>query len=148
MSAAATVMSPQPRVAYARESALDVQEFRRVLIDSGLGATRPVDDLPRLAAMLTVADLVVTARLDDDARTLVGVARGLTDFTWCCYLSELAVSASAQGLGIGKGLLDETRRHLGPTVSLNLFSMPDAVGFYQRVGMEPFPHAFWYRRQR
>jgi GNAT superfamily N-acetyltransferase len=148
MSAAAQARSPQPRVVYARESALDVEEFRRVLVESGLGATRPVGDLPRLAAMLAAADLVVTARLDDENRTLVGVARGLTDFSWCCYLSELAVSASAQGLGIGKGLLDEARRQLGPTVSVNLFSMPDAVGFYHRVGMEPFADAFWYRRQR
>jgi GNAT superfamily N-acetyltransferase len=136
-----------PRLICAREPALDVEEFRRVLVESGLGATRPVGDLARLGAMLSAADLVVTARLDQPGRPLVGVARCLTDFTWCCYLSELAVSASAQGLGVGRALLDETRRQLGPTVSLNLFSMPDVVGFYERAGMERFPDAFWYRRQ-
>lgn len=136
------------RVVYSAEPNLDAADFRRVLVESGLGATRPIDDLPRLAAMVAAADLVVTARLDDSGRALVGVARCLTDFTWCCYLSELAVCASAQGLGIGRGLLDETRRLLGPGVSLNLFSMPDVVAFYERAGMERFPDAFWYRRAR
>ena len=62
--------------------------------------------------MLDRADLVVTARLDRPDRILVGVARSITDFSWCCYLSELAVASSAQGLGVGKGLIDETRRQL------------------------------------
>jgi ribosomal protein S18 acetylase RimI-like enzyme len=78
---------------------------------------------------------------------LVGVARCVTDFVWCCYLSELAVSASAQGLGIGKGLLEEARRQLGPAVSLILASVPEAVGFYDRAGMTRLSDAFWYRRE-
>jgi ribosomal protein S18 acetylase RimI-like enzyme len=141
-------VAERTRVLYARESALDVAEFRRVLVASGLGATRPIDDLPRLEAMLAAANLVVTARLAEPARPLVGVARAVTDFTWCCYLSELAVSASAQGLGIGRALLNEVRQQLGPTVSLVLFSMPEAVGFYERAEMARFPDAFWYQRQR
>jgi GNAT superfamily N-acetyltransferase len=141
-------MAQPARITCAREPSLDVAEFRRVLVESGLGTTRPIDDLARLGAMLSAADLVVTARLEQPGRPLVGVARCLTDFTWCCYLSELAVCASAQGLGIGKALLDETRRQLGPTVSINLFSMPKVVAFYERAGMERFPDAFWYRRER
>jgi ribosomal protein S18 acetylase RimI-like enzyme len=70
----------------------------------------------------------------------------MSDGSWCCYLSDLAVSKNAQGLGIGKGLLDEARRLLGPRVSLILVSVPDAVSFYQRVGMTDLPHAFWYKR--
>jgi len=135
-----------PRVIYAREQDLDVEEFRRVLAESGLGALRPVGDLERLKTMLTEAGLVVTARLDQPGRPLVGVARGITDSSWCCYLSELAVSSSAQGLGIGKGLLDEARRQIGPKVALFLVSVPDAVGFYERIGMERITDAFWYRR--
>jgi ribosomal protein S18 acetylase RimI-like enzyme len=143
----AKVTGASPGIVLAREPDLDLAEFRRVLVESGLGATRPIDDRPRLEAMLRAADLIVTARREGTGE-LVGVARCLTDFTWCCYLSELAVSASAKGLGIGKAILDETRRQLGPQVSLNLFSMPDVVGFYDRAGMERFPDAFWYRRQQ
>lgn len=140
-------MNDPSRVIYGREPTLPVEDFRRVLVESGLGATRPIDDAARLQAMLSGSNLIVTARLDADDGLLVGVARCMTDFSWNCYLSELAVSSNAQKLGIGKGLLDEARRQLGPSVSLILASVPDAVGFYERVGMARLPDAFWYKRE-
>jgi GNAT superfamily N-acetyltransferase len=141
-------MTAARRVLYAREQDLGVDEFRKILVESGLGALRPVDDAARLEEMLTGANMIVTARLDEPGAPLVGVARTVTDFSWCAYLSDLAVSASAQGLGVGQGLLDETRRLLGPSVSLYLFSVPDAAGFYERAGMARFPDAFWFKRER
>ncbi|TIT19935.1 MAG: GNAT family N-acetyltransferase [Mesorhizobium sp.] len=141
-------MTTRSKVLYASEPGLGTAEFRRVLVESGLGANRPVDDDTRLKAMLSAANLVLTARLDTEGKPLVGVARGVTDFSWVCYVSELAVCKSAQGLGIGKGLLDEARRQLGPSVAISLISMPDAVGFYERIGMERMPNAFWFGRKR
>jgi len=141
-------MAPASKVLYASEPALDVGEFRRVLVESGLGKVRPIDDKARLQTMLVNADLVLTARLDRPDRQLVGVARGVTDFSWVCYMSDLAVSRSAQGLGVGKGLMDEARRQLGPSVSISLISMPDAIGFYERIGMTRMTDAFWFGRQR
>jgi ribosomal protein S18 acetylase RimI-like enzyme len=125
-----------------------VAEFRRLLIESGLGDRRPIDDEERLGRMLSSAGLVVTARLEQPSGPLVGVARCITDFAWCCYLSELAVSASMQGRGVGTGLLHELRRQLGATVSLVLASYPEAVAFYERIGMERLPDVFWTRRER
>ena len=141
-------MAENSRILYAREPALDIAEFRRVLVESGLGETRPVDDDARLQAMLSGANLVLTARLNVEGKPLIGVARALTDFSWVCYISELAFSQSAQGLGIGKGLMDEARRQLGPSVAISLISMPDAVGFYERIGMTRMPDAFWFSRKR
>lgn len=132
-------------VTYARETRLSAAQFREVLVESGLGPIRPVDDLPRLEAMLAGASLIVTARRGG---TLIGIARGMTDFSWSCYLSELAVSRSAQGLGIGRGLLEETRRQLGPQVAVILASVPEAIGFYEKVGMERVEGVFWYRREQ
>ncbi|CDX26028.1 conserved hypothetical protein [Mesorhizobium sp. ORS 3324] len=140
-------MAPTSKILYASEPSLDVAEFRRVLVESGLGETRPIDDEARLKAMLGNANLVLTARLDVEGKPLVGVARGVTDFSWVCYISELAVSASAQGLGIGKGLMDEARRQLGPAVGISLISLPDAVGFYERIGMKRMADAFWFSRK-
>jgi GNAT superfamily N-acetyltransferase len=134
-------------VVYGVEPALDGLAFRQVLDASGLGAIRPTGDSMRLQAMLSAADLVVTARLDAANGELIGVARCLTDHAWCCYLADLAVVKSAQGLRIGRGLLDEVRRRLGPRVALILSSVPDAVGFYERAGMERIADAFWYRRE-
>lgn len=141
-------MIERRRVLYACEPGLDVAEFRRVLVESGLGSSRPIDDEPRLQIMLSAADLILTARWDRPDRLLVGIARCVTDFAWCCYLSELIVSASAQGQGIGKGLLDEARRQLGPSVSLILASVPEAVSFYERAGMAQMADVFCYRRER
>ncbi|MDG4885653.1 GNAT family N-acetyltransferase [Mesorhizobium sp. WSM4884] len=140
-------MAATSKVLYASEPKLDVAEFRRVLVESRLGETRPVDDETRLKTMLANASLVLTARLDIEGKPLVGIARGVTDFSWVCYISELAVSASAQGLGIGKGLMDEARRQLGPAVGIGLISMPDAVGFYERIGMKRMTDAFWFSRK-
>ena len=63
-----------------REQALTVDEFRQVLLESGLGATRPVDDPARLGQMLAAAGLVMTARASDGR--LLGVARCLSDGAW------------------------------------------------------------------
>lgn len=128
----------------AREPALSMSEFRGVLVDSGLGATRPVDDEARLRQMLSGAALVMTVRGPD--RSLVGVARCLSDAAWIAYLAELAVSKSVQGQGVGKLLLQSVRNELGPRVTLVLASVPEAVGFYEKVGMPRMADVFFYRR--
>jgi GNAT superfamily N-acetyltransferase len=140
-----TVGMGEEEIAYGVEPNLAVAEFRQVLERSGLGAARPVEDAPRLARMLAAADLLVTARRRG---RLVGVARALTDFAWCCYVSELAVCRSAQGSGIGRGLLDQVRRRLGPEVGVFLMATPDAVAFYDRIGMPRAPGCFRYPRER
>lgn len=143
-----TPPTDRPRVVTALEPDLDVEEFRRVLVESGLGATRPVDDPARLARMLAQAEIVMTARLDSADGRLVGVARGISDGAWACYLAEVAVSKEAQGLGAGRALLDAVREAVGPEVAVILASVPDAVGFYERIGMERIDDAFWFRRKR
>lgn len=141
-------MSENETILYGSETELPVDAFRRVLVESGLGAIRPVDDMERLGRMVSGANLMVTARRDVPGRPLVGVARCVTDFSWCAFVPELAVSRDAQGLGIGQGLLAEARRLLGPEVALFLVSVPEAVGFYERAGMEHLADSFMFRRTR
>jgi len=89
---------PPDGVTFAREEGrLPVEEFQDVIRRSDLN--RPVDDTLRLTAMLAHANLLVTAR--DGSGHLVGVARSLTDFAYCCYLSDLCVDDAWQGRGIG-----------------------------------------------
>jgi hypothetical protein len=54
-------MSRYTNILYRREPGLSLDEFRRVLTEPGLGATRPVDDASRLGAMLSGANLILTA---------------------------------------------------------------------------------------
>ena len=63
------------------------------------GIVRPTDDESRIAAMFKNSNLIVSA-WDDDR--LIGVARALTDFSYCCYLSDLAVKEDYQNRGVGK----------------------------------------------
>jgi ribosomal protein S18 acetylase RimI-like enzyme len=132
-------------VVCAREPALPVGEFRRILVESGLGTIRPVDDAPRLRQMLAGAGLVMSARAPDGH--LLGVARCLSDGAWVAYLAELAVSRSAQGQGVGHRLLQSVRDELGPRVTLVLASVPHAVAFYEKVGMPRMADVFFYRRE-
>ena len=104
-------------IAYAREPDLSATEFREVLIASTLGERRPVGDLARLERMLLQADIIVTAR---DGTRLVGVSRAISDFAYCCYLSDLAVDVAYQRRGIGKRLIEETRQAAGEGATLIL----------------------------
>ena len=114
-----------------------------MLVASGLGARRPIDDMPRLARMLAQADLVVTARIDG---RLVGVARAITDFSYCCYLSDLAVDGAHQRQGIGRRLIAETRTSAGLGTTLVLVAAPGADAVYRQVGLEPFSRCWGIRR--
>ncbi|MCB0397143.1 MAG: GNAT family N-acetyltransferase [Flavobacteriales bacterium] len=123
---------------YQKEENLNADEFQSVLIRSTLGARRPVDDIERLGAMVQNANLVITAR---DGDLLVGVARGLTDFCYCTYLSDLAVDEQYQNRGIGKQLIREVMK-VAPQAKLILLSAPAAVDYYPKLGMERHPHCF------
>jgi ribosomal protein S18 acetylase RimI-like enzyme len=129
---------------YAREDALLADEYIDVVRKSGLN--RPVDDRARVERMLKHANLIVTARQDGK---LVGFARSLTDFCFCCYLSDLAVDRACQGQGIGKKLITETRVAAGgdQTTTL-LLSAPTAMSFYKSFDMPQADNCFLYRRQK
>jgi predicted N-acetyltransferase YhbS len=82
--------------------------------------------------MVEHANLICTA-WDDDL--LVGVARSLTDFSFCCYLSDLAVDITYQSRGIGTELIRLTQSQLHPDAKLVLLAAPKAVSYYPKIGM-------------
>ncbi len=121
-------------IRYQQEVDLSVKEFADVLRRSTLAERRPVDDSDRLAAMLRHANVIVTAR--NEQGLLVGISRALTDFAFCCYLSDLAVDTNYQRIGIGKRLVDETQRISGPKTTLILLAAPAAREYYPHIGMQ------------
>ncbi len=127
-----------------RVPTLTVEEFREVLVESTLGERRPVDRPEVLARMLHHANLIVVAR---EGGRLVGVARSLTDFAYCCYLSDLAVARSHQRLGIGRDLIEATLVELEPDARVILLAAPAAVDYYAKVGFDRHPSA-WTRARR
>lgn len=119
---------------FAVEPDLSPEEFVDVLRRSTLAERRPVDEPARIAKMLSGADLVVTARHLDSK--LVGVARAITDFAYCTYLSDLAVDVSVQGHGIGRELIRQVHENAGLDTRLILLAAPAAQTYYPHIGME------------
>lgn len=130
---------------FSLEPNLSAEEFRNILVASTLAARRPAEDLARLDKMLRHADLIVTAR---DADRLVGVSRAVTDFSYCCYLSDLAVDVNYQRQGIGKRLIEETHKAAGDGTSLILVAAPAAETYYPRIGMTHLPSCWVFPRKR
>jgi ribosomal protein S18 acetylase RimI-like enzyme len=130
-------------IQFAKEPGLSVAEFVDVLDRSSLAERRPVADLKRIGTMLERADIIVTARAGG---VLVGVARSVTDFSYCCYLSDLAVDRQWQGRGIGTALMVQTKAaavgEFGDGVRCILLSAPAAIEFYEKVGLERHPNCF------
>lgn len=133
-------------IAYHVNVEVSVAQFRDVLARSTLGERRPVQDAGRLQRMLDHANLTVTAW---DGALLVGISRALTDFSFCCYLSDLAVDVAYQRRGIGRELLRRTHEASGVAeTALILLSAPAAMGYYPRIGLEKLENAFMVGRQR
>jgi predicted N-acetyltransferase YhbS len=125
-------------IRYQIENELGLVEFVSLLNRSTVGERRPLDDADRLKAMLKHANLIVTAR---DGDLLVGVSRALSDFSFCTYLSDLAVDEAYQKKGIGKVLIRETK-NAAPLAKLILLSAPKAVAYYPKIGMTRHEHCY------
>jgi len=111
-----------------------------VLRRSTLAERRPVDDAGRIARMLAKADIVLCAR--DRGGKLIGVSRAITDFSYCCYLSDLAVDVARQRGGIGRELIRRTHELAGAETMLILLAAPKAMGYYPHIGMDRCDRAF------
>ncbi|MDR2014471.1 MAG: GNAT family N-acetyltransferase [Azoarcus sp.] len=130
-------------IEYRHNFPLDPVEVVRVFNSSGI--TRPTGDLPRISRMFAAPCLVISAWQDG---RLVGVSRALTDYSYCCYLSDLAVDKEFQGKGIGKELIKRTQAVIGEEVSLILLSAPGAMSYYPAVGFQQADNAFVIKRKR
>ncbi len=106
---------------------------------------RPTYDKERIAKMYANSNLVVTAC---DKNILVGISRSLTDFCFCCYLSDLAVRKEYQKHGIGKELISLTKETIGEQCMLLLLSAPTAMEYYPNVGFDKVNNGFIINRSK
>jgi len=115
-----------------------------IALYNSAGLIRPTGDVARIAKMYANSNLIVSAWQDD---VLVGVSRSLTDFCYCCYLSDLAVMEGYKQHGIGRRLIALTREALGDQVTLILLSAPGAMEYYPKVGFEVIDNGFIINRK-
>jgi predicted N-acetyltransferase YhbS len=106
---------------------------------------RPTHDPQRIRAMFDNSDLIITAW---DENKLVGVSRTITDWVWCSYLADLAISPAYKRSGIGKKLIELAREKIGERSMLLLLSVPTAMDYYPKVGFVRENRAFIIHRTK
>ncbi|MGV3741326.1 MAG: GNAT family N-acetyltransferase [Burkholderiaceae bacterium] len=130
-------------ITYKLNHPLDVEDVIRVFDSSGIN--RPTKDKERVRRMLKHSNLVISAW---DGERLVGVCRALTDFSYCCFLSDLAVDKAYQHQGIGKELITRLREEIGDEVSLIIQAAASSMSYYPRLGFTKVENGFMLARKR
>ncbi len=129
-------------ITYKINHPLKTQDIIDVFDSSGM--RRPTKNPKQIEKMFANSNLIISAW---DGKRLVGIARSVTDFSFCCYLSDLAVRKEFQKLGIGKELIKLTKEHIGENVMLLLLSTPAAIKYYPKVGFEKVENGFIIKRK-
>jgi len=109
------------------------------------GIKRPTANFDRTKKMYSNSNLIITAWYEE---ILVGIARSLTDFCYCCYLSDLAVRLEYQKQGIGKELIRLTQEKIGDQTTLLLLSAPIAMDYYPKLGFEKVENGYIIHRKK
>lgn len=115
-----------------------VKSSELVALFKNSGIRRPTDT-GRIGKMITNSNLILSARKNGK---LVGMLRALTDFSYACYVSDLAVDRKYQHKGIGKELVKLAHKILGEDVMILLLSSKEADAFYPHVGFEKAENAW------
>lgn len=120
-------------------------ETRKIIeLYENCGLPRPINDEARMAEMFANSNLIVSAWFGDE---LVGISRCLTDFVWCCYLADLAVRKDFQKSGVGRKLVEITRESVSERSMVLLLSVPEALRYYPKIGMEKVENGFIFNRK-
>ncbi len=130
-------------ITYRTNAALEAHQLSDLFRASGI--KRPVEDLNRIKKMIDNSNLVVTAW---DGDKLVGIARALSDYSYCCYLSDLAVDKEYQKQGIGHELVNEVQKLAGEESNLVLLSASEAIEYYPKIGFDKCANAFIIHRKK
>ncbi|MGJ1204417.1 GNAT family N-acetyltransferase [Sphingobacterium lactis] len=122
---------------------IEIEKIIALLFNSDYLPIENMNDKIRLQKMFTNANLIVSAW---DSTKLVGIARSLCDFSYCCYLSDLCVDLQYRNLNIGKKLIELTKESAGDECKLILHSNANSFKFYEKIGMKNISEAFIIQR--
>jgi len=130
-------------ITYTELASISPEQAIDLYVRSTLGERRPIDSVETFAAMLANANLTISA-WDDEK--LIGISRSLTDFAYVAYLADLAVDEHFQRQGIGKQLIEETKKRLKPDCMIVLLAAPQANTYYEHLGFEHNPRAWTMKK--
>ena len=129
-------------IKYLKNVDLNLEDI--ILVFEKSSINRPIGNKNRIKSMFDNSNLIISAW---DQDKLVGLCRALTDFSYCCYLSDLAVDTDYQRQGIGKTMIDLVIKEISDEVSLVLLSAPSAMSFYPKVGFGKIENGFIINRE-
>jgi predicted N-acetyltransferase YhbS len=129
-------------ITYSEDKHQDAKDVANVFKESGIN--RPYEDIERIQRMIDNSDVVISAWVDGK---MIGIARALTDFSYCCYLSDLAVDVKYQKHGVGKELVKLVQAKIGDECALILLSAPGALEYYPKIGFDRIDNAFVIKRK-
>ncbi len=124
---------PAHNTAYSLWRVNGLQQGFRSVASFGFGGQESALKPPQ-----AICKTLITARNNN---ILIGVARSLTDYMYCTYLSDLAVDQAYQKQGIGKELIRKIKLET-PKAKLILLSAPKAVGYYPKIGMKQWENCY------
>lgn len=129
-------------ITYGKRSTLNEQDVIELFNSSGI--IRPCNQPSRIKEMILNSDFIYTAW---DSDKLVGIARCITDFSYCCYLSDLAIHKDYQNHKIGTQLVQHVLQEIGDEVSLILLASEPALDYYPKIGFEQANNAYIIKRK-
>lgn len=129
-------------IIYRNDKDVEVEDMIEVFRNSGI--VRPINQPERIQAMINNADILLSVWFGN---RMIGVARALTDWSFCCYLSDLAVDKEFQNSGVGRKLITKVQEEIGKEVVLILLAAPSAMTYYPKVGFEKIENGFMIKRK-
>ena len=129
-------------IKYLKNVDLNLEDI--ILVFEKSSINRPIGNKNRIKSMFDNSNLIISAW---DQDKLVGLCRALTDFSYCCYLSDLAVDMDYQRQGIGKTMIDLVKKEISDEVALILLSAPSSMSFYPKVGFRKIENGFIINRE-
>lgn len=124
-------------IEYKTNEPITVEQFATIIQKTGL--TRRLDDKERLEKMMTHADFLITAWIDDQ---IVGFARGLSDYSSVVYVADLGVAKNQWNKGIGKGLMAQVIDYVGEDTHIVLLASKLAADYYAKLGFIKDPRGY------
>ncbi|HCH7937134.1 MULTISPECIES: GNAT family N-acetyltransferase [Providencia] len=127
---------------YKVNSAISVDDFRSLIKQSPLNSIVPTDDTKQLRSMIENANLLISVWLD---QRFIAYIRAITDFSFCCYISEMIIHNDYQNNGIGTQLIQMIATELPTKCSIIFLSTEETQDYYLKQGFNPFTLA-WHTR--
>ena len=128
-------------IIYKLNEKISPEQLLKLFNDANL--KRP-QSLERLNKMINDADILISAWSENE---LIGVVRCITDYSFCCYISDLAIGKKFQKKGIGKELIRKVQEYLGDEVMILLLSVPQALNYYPKIGFNKIDNAYQIPRK-